>query len=342
MVKAQEIFLLQAISEAWEVQTLALPNPSVGALILSKDFEILALEAHERFGSSHAELLAFKSAFLKLNADVKKEVLDSLSPKELWDFLAKNHGGVFKECSVFVTLEPCLHEGKTPSCAKLLSILHPKCVVFGASDPTSQAKGGAEFLSSCGIEVLGGVCLQQSLDLLYPFMTYVHKGRFNLFKIAQRLNGDYKRGQISNMASRIFTHTQRSNADSIVISGNTVRTDSPKLDTRFSRIQNKTPKIQILTQTFTPTDCICANDIRLYNHVDDLQLEEGFNLIEGGYPLLSVLRNKIDGLLLIVAPKFGGSNPTKAPDMNFDLLYAQEFCEASRDIALWLKPKDLL
>lgn len=343
MVNFEEILLSCAIAKAWEVQTFALPNPSVASLILSKDLQILALESHSEFGSSHAELRALKEAFFLLAScsEAKKAKLNSLSPRDLWEFLSLNHNGVFKDCSVFVTLEPCIHDGKTPSCAKLLSILKPKKIVFGAYDPTKEAQGGAKFLQSCGIEVIGGVCLQESLDLLFPFLTYQKKGRFNLFKIAQRLNGNYKEGQISNQASKVFTHTQRTNADSLVVSGKTIRTDRPKLDTRYALREGKLPKIQILSRMQKEQDFLKHREVKIFNQSDELELESGFNLIEGGYPLLMSLREKIDGLLLFFAPFFDGDHSSKIERMEFELLYSQTFHHSSRDIALWLKPKNL-
>ena len=342
MVNTEEIFLSQAIAKAWESQTLALPNPSVGALILSSDFKILALEAHDEFGSAHAELRACKEAFLNLTSSSQslRDRLDLMSPQELWDFLALNHQNLFRDCLFFVTLEPCNHRGKTPSCAKLLSILKPKKVIFGARDLTNKAQGGAEFLRSCGIEVEAEVCLQESLNLLYPFLKFEEKGRFNLFKLAMRLNGGYQNGQISNHTSRIFTHTQRSNADSLIISGKTIRTDSPRLDTRYSRRVGKTPKIQVLSKTPTQLDCICAKEIEVFQDPLKLCLNQGFNVIEGGYPLLMELSSKIDALLLIIAPFFEGRNVGEIERMDFELLFSQVFLDEDRDVALWLKPKN--
>lgn len=343
MVNFEEILLSHAIAKAWETQTFALPNPSVGALILSKDLQILALESHSEFGSSHAELKALKEAFFLLAScdEVKKAKLNSLSPRELWEFLSLNHCGVFKDCSVFVTLEPCVHDGKTPSCAKLLSILKPKRVVFGAYDLTKEAQGGAKLLQSSGIEVMGGVCLQESLDLLFPFLTYLKNGRFNLFKIAQRLNGNYKNGQISNLASKIFTHTQRTNAHSLIVSGKTIRTDRPKLDTRYALREGKLPKIQILSRIEKNEGFFEHREVKLFNQSEKLELESGFNVIEGGYPLLMSLRDRVDCLLLFFAPFFDGDNAPKIERMEFELLHSQVLTHSSRDVALWLKPKNL-
>lgn len=342
-MRFEELLLSQAIAKAWETQTLALPNPSVGALILSQDSQILALESHSEFGSSHAELKVLKEAFFLLRScdEAQRARIDSLSPWDLWEFLASNHHGAFKDCSVFVTLEPCMHEGKTPSCAKLLAILKPRRVVFGAKDPTKQAQGGAQLLQSCGIETLGEVCLQESLDLLFPFLTYLERGRLNLFKIAQRLNGNYKHGRISNRASHIFTCTQRTNADSLVISGNTLRTDSPKLDTRYALREGKIPRIQILTRSGVDTGFLAHREVEVFDKVEELKLQSGFNIIEGGYPLLMALRDKIDCLLLFFAPFFDGDNPSKIGKMEFELLYSQTFLYSSRDVALWLKPVNL-
>lgn len=343
MVNFEEILLSYAISKAWEVQTFALPNPSVGTLILSKDLQVLALQAHDEFGASHAELKALKEAFFLLTScdEVTKDRLNALSPRELWEFLASNHNQIFKDCSVFVTLEPCIHDGKTPSCAKLLSILKPKRVVFGPQDPTEKAQGGAKFLQDCGIEVVGGVCLKECLDLLFPFLTYLKKGRFNLFKIAQRLNGNYKNGQISNLASRVFTHTQRTNAKSLVVSGETIRTDQPKLDTRYGIREGGLPKIQILSRIEKDSNFSKHREVKFFNQSCKLELESGFNIIEGGYPLLMSLKDQIDCLLLIFAPFFDGENSSKIEKMEFELLNTQIFKHSNQDIALWFKPKNL-
>ena len=80
-----------------------------------------------------------KSAFLLLSpdSDAKEQLSKITSSYEIHDFLRKNGKNVFDECEMFVTLEPCAHEGKTPSCAMLLSDLKPKRVVIGYPD-TSQ------------------------------------------------------------------------------------------------------------------------------------------------------------------------------------------------------------
>lgn len=344
MVNFEEILLSCAIAKAWEVQTFALPNPSVGALILSGDLQVLALQAHSEFGASHAELKALKEAFFSLAScdEATKNRLNACSPRELWDFLASNHNQIFKDCSVFITLEPCIHDGKTPSCAKLLSILKPKRVVFGAQDPTGKAHGGEQFLKDCGIEVVGGVCLQECLNLLFPFLTYLKKGRFNLFKIAQRLNGNYKNGQISNPSSRAFTHTQRTNAKSLVVSGETIRTDQPKLDVRYAIRKGKLPKIQILSRIEQDEGLFKHREVRFSNQSCKLELESGFNVIEGGYPLLMSLKEQIDCLLLIFAPFFDGANSSTIKKMEFELLNTQTFKHSNQDIALWFKPKNLV
>lgn len=343
MVNIDDIFLSRIIAKAWESQTFALPNPSVASLVLSSNYEVLSLQSHTQFGSAHAELNALKEAFIALHPLCLelRDKLDLMTPYELWDFLAHHHHNCFKQCSIYITLEPCLHEGKTPSCAKLLSILKPKKVVFGAYDSHPLAGGGAAFLQQQGIDVVGGVCLQEALDLIYPFLCFCQKGRFNLFKLAQRLNGNYKKGQISNLASKIFTHTQRSSADSLIVSGHTIRTDSPKLDTRFSRFQNKQPMIQILTRSLVATDCINAKKIEIHSCKEELSLASGFNIIEGGYPLLLELQEKLDCLLLIIAPFFEGENPFVIPRVEFDLLHSQVFDHFNKDVALWLKPKNL-
>lgn len=338
MVKLEEIFLHWLIEKAWEFQTLALPNPSVGALVANSSHQILSYAIHQKSGEAHAELEAIKLALIALGS-LSEEQCKDLNPWELYDLILSSHQNALKDCSIFVTLEPCNHEGKTPSCAKLLAGVGIKKVYFAISDSTNEAKGGAEYLQGKGIEVVGGVCENEAKDLLYPFLCLQEKGHFNLYKIAQRLNANYKEGQISNEYSKAFTHTQRGVAQSLIISGKTLLSDRPKLDLRhaFRKDREQIPVKILTTQNLELKDysCINSDSISIHHHIASLGLSNGFNLIEGGYTLLESLREQIDALLVILAPHFQGESEKIIKRLDFKPLHCMQMCGG--DVFLWLQ-----
>lgn len=324
------------VKKAWEFQTLALPNPSVGAMVIDEFGKILSLQAHQKSGTAHAELLALKDAYFVLTAD--NRILTLENPQNIYDFLLQEHRGIFSNCSVYVTLEPCSLEGKTPSCAKLLKNLKPKEVVIGAMETTSN-QGGARILEKEGIAVKTHILEQACRDLLLPFEIYVKNKKFNLFKIAQRLNGDYKSGKISSQEARIFTHNQRSVCDNIYISGKTLICDDPLLDTRFASKPYDNmyhPRINILTRRKKIPNTLKVfkthQEIEIFNQVPVLR--EGFNVIEGGWKLFESLKGQVDMLLLHLSPTLLQNTHTMGFDYQGKILYSGQLGE---DLLIWIK-----
>ncbi|WP_066388780.1 bifunctional diaminohydroxyphosphoribosylaminopyrimidine deaminase/5-amino-6-(5-phosphoribosylamino)uracil reductase RibD [Helicobacter himalayensis] len=314
------LLMKSAIAHAWEFQTLCLPNPSVGALLYSTQYGILGVGAHKKAGGAHAEVYAFANAARTLWKMQKKEdkirALDSLfllplseQSHALHEFLKAQARGLFAQCSLYVSLEPCNHFGKTPPCAQLIESLQVRRVVIAHLESKS-AQGGAQRLQKCGIEVVSGVCEKEAWALLLPFLRFSQNGAFRLFKLAMRLNGDYKSGQISSQSARNFTHNQRSVCERIIVSGKTFLYDLPRLDCRFASVPfDKThlPKIEILTRkSFNPlqNENIKERDVRVCEDIKELSLIKGFSIIEGGFPLLESLKNHIDMLLIQLAPNF--------------------------------------
>lgn len=292
------------LNKAWEHQTLALENPSVACMVLDKNHEILSLETHKKAKTPHAEVLAAQSALKILRPHLKNDLEKLEDPKILSDFLKTRHDNAFKDCVFLITLEPCNSYGKTPACSGLLEILKPKRVIIAAEENEAK-KGGLERLKKAHIETM--ICHNlenKAKDLLLPFRVMEQKGRFNLFKLALRMNGDYYHGKITGQKSVIFTHNQRAVCDTLIISGKTIRTDDPLLDVRFcnSLYHNKNPNIAILSKRpINPHSKVFSAPNRLvniFNNPKDLPLEKGFNFIEGGWGLFESLRDKIDVLLL--------------------------------------------
>ncbi|RVY92243.1 bifunctional diaminohydroxyphosphoribosylaminopyrimidine deaminase/5-amino-6-(5-phosphoribosylamino)uracil reductase [Helicobacter pylori] len=303
-MRLYESLLEICLNKAWEYQTLALENPSVACMVLDKHHEILSLETHKKAKTPHAEVLAAKSALKILRPHLKNDLEKLEDPKTLSDFLKTHHNNAFTDCVFLITLEPCNSYGKTPACSGLLEILKPKRVVITAEENEAK-KGGLARLQKARIETM--ICRNlenKTKDLLLPFRVMEQKGRFNLFKLALRMNGDYYHGKITGPKSVIFTHNQRAICDTLIISGKTIRTDNPLLDSRFcdSFYHNKNPNIAILSKhSINPNSKVFSVPNRLvniFNNPKDLPLERGFNFIEGGWGLFESLRDKIDVLLL--------------------------------------------
>ena len=175
-----------AIDEAWKYQGLTYPNPAVGCTIVGSNGEILAVEAHKRAGEPHAEIEALKSAYFKLTND--KNILTITNSSQIHNYLLKKHNNCFKDTSLYTTLEPCSHIGKTPSCASLISSLGIKEVFVGSNDSNEEATGGNEIIKKSGIVVKTKVFEDECNSLLTPFNKW-NKKNFVFFKWAQRLNG---------------------------------------------------------------------------------------------------------------------------------------------------------
>ncbi|RDX34778.1 riboflavin biosynthesis protein RibD, partial [Arcobacter sp. HD9-500m-PIT-SAG03] len=145
-----DFFMKLAVDEAWKYQLLTYPNPAVGAVVV-KNGEILSVEAHKKSGEAHAEVNALKSAYLNKYPESRLKMMKS--PHEIHDYLITNTDKFFKDCTIYVTLEPCNHIGKTPSCAQLLKSINIGNVIVGINDPNKVATGGIELLKKSSIDV---------------------------------------------------------------------------------------------------------------------------------------------------------------------------------------------
>lgn len=347
------IFFKACIEKAWEFNGLCLPNPAVGAMVLNEKNEILALDSHKIAGGAHAEVLALSNALIKLNPNLKP-ILDkqtNLDSSFLHEFLLKNHNNLFHNSTLLLTLEPCNHTGKTPPCASLVAALKPKKVIIANKDLWGESSNGAKQLLDSGISVsfledLNGTkkILDSSNDLLAPFLKFKNHNRCNIFKIAMRLNAN-KEGKISSLESRIHTHNQRSVADSIIISSNTLLNDNPILDSRFCVPPFKNshiPKVQILSRTnldltqFNIYKNRNLEDINVAFSVNELNLDSGINIIEGGFKLLEVLKEKIDFLLIYLSPSILESKLDSSLDSSLDLRFLESI-NLGKERLLWLQ-----
>lgn len=215
-----------AIQEAYQGAPFVSPNPLVGCVIVDSQHRFLAVGYHERYGFVHAEINA----------------LQKLSVNEL------------KDTQFYVTLEPCAHEGKTPSCAKTLAQYPIKKVVYGLIDPNPLVCGqGADILREAGIEVdeYKGPLKTQLTELVEVFLkNFKLKQTFIAAKVAASLDGQIalKSGEsrwITSEHSRHFVHELRSWYDAVIVGRKTIELDNPSLNIRHDVIQKENKVIII-------------------------------------------------------------------------------------------------
>lgn len=324
-----------ALQEAWKYQILTYPNPAVGCCIVGEHGEILAVAAHQKAGGPHAEVLALQKAYFKLTSD--PNILPLVHSQEIHEYLTKHHNGIMHQCSVYTTLEPCSHHGKTPACANLLASLHVKNVFVGAKDFHQEAANGIARLEDVKINVTCNVLQKECEDLLLPFQKYL-EGRLVFFKWAQRLNGTFDDGSITCNDAKVHVHKMRGVCDLLVIGGNTVRTDRPTLDARLTG--GKAPDVLILSkqQDFDASIPLFSVPNRKVFIAENLDMIKQYHhvMIEGGESMYALTKEITDLYLCFVAPRFGAALSFSQSQDNFEILKADKVGE---DIMLWMKRK---
>lgn len=188
------------------------PNPLVGSVIVYNN-RIIGEGFHKKAGEAHAEINAINS--------IKDEDLH-----------------LIPESTIYVSLEPCAHFGKTPPCAMKIVELGFKKVVIGAMDSHDKVNGkGKKIITDAGIEAVAGILEKDCRELNKRFFTYHEKKRpFIILKWAQSADGfmdkNFRPYQISNSLSKQFVHQLRSEEHAILVGKNTALHDNPSLTVR--------------------------------------------------------------------------------------------------------------
>lgn len=231
------------------------PNPRVGAVVVYKD-KIIGEGYHKEYGFSHAEVNA----------------INSVEDKSL-----------LKDSTIYVSLEPCCHYGKTPPCAKLLVESKIKRCVISNFDPNPKVFGGGmKILKDNDIEVVTDVLKEQGRFVNRRFFCNQEKKRpYIIIKYAKTLDGfidvDRKENKIkdnwiSNDAMKVWVHKQRSDEDAIMVGMNTVINDDPKLNIRYSFGKNPIRVVMDRDNTFKENTS--------FNILDNFQKTIVFNYLE--------------------------------------------------------------
>ena len=187
------------------------PNPMVGALVVDSNGKIIGKGYHRSVGGPHAEIHAIDDA-----------------------------GPAAKGATLFVTLEPCNHFGRTPPCTHKILEAGISHVVVAMSDPNPRVEGGGNsFLASRGVRITACVCEEQAKKLNESFIKFITTHRpFVILKCAATLDGRLatRTGDskwITGEASRAYVHRLRHDYDAILVGVDTVKSDNPRLTARI-------------------------------------------------------------------------------------------------------------
>ena len=299
MKNNDKYFMKLAIKEAKKAGNDVFPNPKVGCLIV-KDGKVVSKGFHKRFGGRHAEQVAI-------------------------DNLPQN----ITKTTMYVTLEPCAHKGKTNPCIDLIDPLVINRVVISSLDPNPSASGGINAILNKKISVTKNICTIKSKKINQRFFTYHEKKRpYIIIKAALTLDGFIAESNgvskwITNEESRQSVHFLRSSCDAILIGNKTAIIDNPSLDSHgkgkdpIPVIIDRSKSMKKSLKIFKKNPIILSSDILNNKPVDNIKiiLDELYKrniqsvLVEGGgFTITHFLDSGFfDELHLYYAPKFLGS-----------------------------------
>jgi diaminohydroxyphosphoribosylaminopyrimidine deaminase/5-amino-6-(5-phosphoribosylamino)uracil reductase len=264
----------------------AYPNPTVGAVVV-RDGEVVGEGATEEYGGRHGEIVALDAA-----------------------------GERTQGATLYLTMEPCTHHGRTPPCVDRVLAAGVARVVAGSLDPNPEASGGLEYLRARGVEV-ELVDSFESRRQTEAWRTWVARGRpFVIYKAAVTLDGRMTipgERWVSGEASRRLVHELRASVDAVAVGAGTARADRPRLDARDVETPQGQPRRLVFGSTLPE-----GLDLELRSGALGEELaalgREGVQslLLEGGPTLASgfLELDLVDKLLVFVAPKLAGDGPT--------------------------------
>lgn len=321
-----EIYIRRCIELAQKALGNTYPNPLVGSVIIHNG-KIIGEGFHKKAGEPHAEINAINS----INEEDKH---------------------LIPESTIYVSLEPCAHFGKTPPCALKIVELGFKKVVVGAMDSHDKVNGkGKKIITDAGIEVVSSVLENECRELNKRFFTYHEKKRpFIILKWAESADGfmdkDFQPTQISNSLSKQFVHQMRSEEHAILVGKNTALHDNPSLTVR--EIEGRNPiRILIDHNLDIPENFNIYNDEAetiIFNSIENsedkhlkfikIEKENSLNqileklyelqiqsvIIEGGRFTLQqfIDQNLWDEAIIFKNQNLNLENGTKAPDLSFN------------------------
>ena len=287
-------YMMQAIAIAASVRMRTSPNPWVGCVIVTTDGQTFT-GATEAPGGRHAEIVALDAARVA-NAQLQG-------------------------ATVYTTLEPCHHQGRTGPCTEALINAQVARVVSAVTDPDTHVGGrGFQALRHASINVETGVCADLVNEQLRPYIHHRITGRpFVILKMATTLDGrtaaaDGTSQWITGEHARIAAHQLRADSDAIVVGAGTVRIDNPSLTTRL--VDGPSPRRIVLGKVAADAKvnpCLEWNQ-SLPELLDTLGAEGVLQLMVEGGPTVAASfhrENFVNRYLMYIAPSFmGGADGT--------------------------------
>ncbi|WP_306770949.1 bifunctional diaminohydroxyphosphoribosylaminopyrimidine deaminase/5-amino-6-(5-phosphoribosylamino)uracil reductase RibD [Desulfovibrio sp. JC010] len=227
-ISPEKGFMARAVELAMQGRSRTAPNPTVGAVMV-RDGQIVAEGYHKFCGGLHAERECI--------ADAKAKGVD------------------MSKCTMFVTLEPCNHHGKTPPCTEGIIEAGIPHIVVGTRDPNPKAAGGIEYLESKGVKVDQGMLEEQCKDLISDFLCWTFKDRaYSILKLACTIDGKIagatgEQEAVSCPESFQDVQLLRSMVGAVIVGGNTLREDNPSLNCRLRSLPDgfSQPKAVVVT-----------------------------------------------------------------------------------------------
>ncbi|MCX7805431.1 MAG: bifunctional diaminohydroxyphosphoribosylaminopyrimidine deaminase/5-amino-6-(5-phosphoribosylamino)uracil reductase RibD [Planctomycetota bacterium] len=229
-LSAHEVYMEEALRLAARGRGRTSPNPMVGAVIV-KNGRVVGRGWHERFGGPHAEANALEAA-----------------------------GWRARGASLYVTLEPCAHYGKTPPCTEAIIRAGVRRVILGTRDPNRKAAGGAAILRRAGIEVIEGVLEESCRRLNAPFFKYIRTGMpLVTVKWAMTLDGKIAAPGgdarwVTCDEARQRAQMLRAEHDAVCVGIGTVLADRPRLNCRYRGAAWQPRRIVLDSLARTPLD----------------------------------------------------------------------------------------
>lgn len=268
-MQTDEKYMRRALELARHGELDASPNPMVGAVIVDPSGRIIGEGWHRRCGEGHAEVNAV--------ASVKDP-------------------SMLRDATMYVTLEPCSHYGKTPPCADMIVEKGIPRVVIGTLDPFAKVSGrGVAKLLAAGVEVSTGMLEDECRELNRKFMTAhrLHRPYITL-KWAQSADG-YIDGRISTHVTSVAVHKMRATNDAILIGSGTALADNPTLTTRdfagkspVKVVLDRRRRLPADLRLFNDGEVIVLSDCRNLSEVMERLYDRGLTsvLVEGGAEIL--------------------------------------------------------
>jgi diaminohydroxyphosphoribosylaminopyrimidine deaminase / 5-amino-6-(5-phosphoribosylamino)uracil reductase len=281
----------RALELAAAARSVAYPNPTVGAVVVA-DGAIVGEGVTEEHGGRHGEIVALAAA-----------------------------GDRARAATLYVTMEPCAHHGKTPPCVDAIVAVGIARVVAGCLDPNPAAAGGLERLRRAGVEV----ALDDRFEARRQneaWRTWKALGRpFVTYKVAITLDGRVTvpgSRWITGEASRRLVHELRAASDAVAVGMGTVRADAPRLDARDVPVVRQPRRLAFGRGPLPPGSELELRPGRLVDELEALAAEGVQSLLlEGGPKLASsfVEAGLVDKLLVFVAPTIAGAGPRFLDDL---------------------------